>query len=340
MEYRRLGRSGLKVSEIYLGTMTFGHGTDASEAERIVLTSLDAGVTLFDTADGYSNGVSETMLGRALGPRRREAVVATKVFAPIGSGPNDSGMSRVHIMNAVEDSLRRLGTDYIDLYYIHHVDVQAPLDEMLRAFDDLVRQGKIRYPACSNYEAWRLMEALWISDSKGWARFEAYQPQYSLVVRDIEEELVPACDLKGLGMVVWSPLAGGYLSGKYRPGEQTVAGSRSAEKWAFPTRFFNQGHEAILAELLAVARDIGCSPAQVAVRWVLEQSMVASAIIGARTVDQLGDTLAAGGWRLPEAARQRLDKISALPRRYPRAMEETMMQRREQAVRVPTRSNA
>ena len=141
-------------------------------------------------------------------------------------------------------------------------------------------------------------------------------------------------------MVVWSPLAGGYLSGKYRPGEQTVAGSRSAEKWAFPTRFFNQGHEAILAELLAVARDIGCSPAQVAVRWVLEQSMVASAIIGARTVDQLGDTLAAGGWRLPEAARQRLDKISALPRRYPRAMEETMMQRREQAVRVPTRSNA
>ena len=160
----------------------------------------------------------------------------------MGPGPNDSGMSRVHIMNAVEDSLRRLGTDYIDLYYIHHVDVQTPLEEMLRAFDDLVRQGKIRYPACSNYEAWRLMEALWISDSKGLARFEAYQPQYSLVVRDIEEELVPACALKGLGMVVWSPLAGGYLSGKYRPGEQTVAGSRSAENWAFPTRFFHPDH--------------------------------------------------------------------------------------------------
>jgi aryl-alcohol dehydrogenase-like predicted oxidoreductase len=298
--------------------MTFGHGTDTAEAERIVLTSLDAGVTFFDTADGYSDGVSETMLGQALGARRREVVIATKVFAPMGPGPNDSGMSRVHIMNAVDDSLRRLGTDYIDLYYIHHVDVQTPLDEMLRAFDDLVHQGKIRYPACSNYEA--------------------YQPQYSLVVRDIEEELVPACTLKGLGMVVWSPLAGGYLSGKYRPGEQTVAGARSAESWAFPTRFFHPEHEAILAELLSVARDLGCSPAQVAVRWVLEQPLVASAIVGARTADQVRDTLAAGGWQLPAAARERLDKISALPRRYPGAMEETMLQRRERAVRMPGQS--
>jgi aryl-alcohol dehydrogenase-like predicted oxidoreductase len=229
MEYRRLGRSGLKVSEICLGTMTFGHGTDTNEAERITHDAMDAGVTFFDTAYGYSDGASETMLGQALGARRREAVIATKVFNAMGSGPNDSGMSRVHIINAVEDSLRRLGTDYIDLYYIHHVDVQTSSEEMLRAFDDLVRQGKIRYAACSNYEAWRLMEALWISDSKGLARFEAYQPQYSLVVRDIEEELVPACALKGLGMVVWSPLAGGYLSGKYRPGESSVAGSRSAE---------------------------------------------------------------------------------------------------------------
>ena len=216
MEYRRLGRTGLKVSEICLGTMTFGHGTDIPEADRIVGTSMDAGVTFFDTADGYSDGVSETMLGQALGARRREAVIATKVFAPMGPGPNDSGMSRVHIMSAVEDSLRRLGTDYIDLYYIHHVDIQTPLEEMLRAFDDLVRQGKVRYTACSNYEAWRLMEALWISDSKGLARFSAYQPQYSLVVRDIEEELVPACALKGLGMVVWSPL-GRRLSDRQIP---------------------------------------------------------------------------------------------------------------------------
>lgn len=335
MDYRRIGRSGLKVSEICLGTMTFGHGTDAAEADRMVNTCLDAGVTFFDTANGYNNGESEIMLGRALSGRRRDAVIATKVFNAMGPGPNDSGMSRVHIMNAVEDSLRRLGTDVIDIYYIHHVDVQTPLEEMLRAFDDLVRQGKIRYPACSNYEAWRLMEALWISDSKGLARFETYQPQYSLVVRDIEEELVPACALKGLGLVVWSPLAGGYLSGKYRPGQNSVAGSRSEENWAFPTRYFHPDHQAILAELLAVAQALGVTPAQVAVRWVLEQPQVASAIVGARTADQLGDTLAAAGWRLPDEARRRLDAVSTLPHRYPRAMEETMQARRDQAVRMP-----
>jgi aryl-alcohol dehydrogenase-like predicted oxidoreductase len=335
MEYRRLGRSGLKISEICLGTMTFGHSTAAAEAERMVHAALDAGVTFFDTADGYNNGESEVMLGRALGARRRDAVVATKVFSAMGPGPNDSGMSRVHIMNAVEDSLRRLGTDTIDLYYIHHVDVQTPLEEMLRAFDDLVHQGKIRYTACSNYEAWRLMEALWISDSKSLARFAAYQPQYSLVVRDIEEELVPACDLKGLGMVVWSPLAGGYLSGKYRPGEQRVAGSRSAENWVFPVRFFHPNHAAILTELLTVAHELGRHPAQVAVRWVLERPLVASAIVGARTTDQLNDTLAAIGWQLPEAARERLDKVSGLPHRYPRSMEDSMSERRDRAIRLP-----
>jgi aryl-alcohol dehydrogenase-like predicted oxidoreductase len=334
MEYRKLGRTGLKVSEICLGTMTFGHGADMAETERVVGKSLDAGVIFFDTANGYNNGESETMLGRALGKRRREVVIATKVFNPMGSGPNDSGMSRLHIMQAVEDSLRRLGTDYIDVYFIHHVDTQTPLEEMLRAFDDLVRQGKIRYTACSNYEAWRLMEAVWISDSKGLARFEAYQPQYSLVVRDIEEELVPACALKELGMVVWSPLAGGYLTGKYQPGQRSVAGSRSAERWAFPTRFFHPDHEAILAELLAVSRDLGRAPAQVALRWVLEQKMVASAIIGARHAGQLDDTLAASGWQLPADARKRLDTVSALPWRYPRAMEDGMAERRDSAVRV------
>src|SRR5215470_12063484 len=201
MDYRRMGRSGLKVSEICLGTMTFGHGTDEAEAARLVGTALDAGVMFFDTANGYNGGASEISLGRALGSRRREAVIATKVFNPMGPGPNDSGMSRAHILQAVEDSLKRLGTDYIDLYYIHHVDVETPLEEMLRAFDDLVRAGKVRYTGCSNYEAWRLMEALWLSDSHNLARFDAYQPQYSLVVRDIEEELVPACALKGLGVV-------------------------------------------------------------------------------------------------------------------------------------------
>lgn len=208
MDYRRVGRTGLKVSEICLGTMTFGHGADQAETDRIVGTSLDAGVTFFDTADGYNAGQSEIMLGKVLGSRRKQTVIASKVFNPTGPGPNDSGMSRSHILDNIESSLKRLGTDYLDLYYIHHVDIETPLDEMLRAFDDLVRQGKVRYIACSNYEAWRLMEAMWISDSRGLERFACHQPQYSLVVRDIEEEIVPACDLKGLGIVCWSPLAG------------------------------------------------------------------------------------------------------------------------------------
>ncbi|MCL2428119.1 MAG: aldo/keto reductase [Alphaproteobacteria bacterium] len=335
MEYHRLGQCGLKVSEICLGTMTFGHGTDAFEAERMVGAALDAGVNFLDTADGYSDGESETMLGRALGARRGDVVIATKVFNPMGPGPNDSGMSRMHIMRAVEDSLRRLGTDYIDLYFIHHVDTQTPLEEMLRAFDDLVRQGKVRYTGCSNYEAWRLMEAIWVSDSKGLARFAAYQPQYSLVVRDIEDELVPACELKGIGIVAWSPLAGGYLSGKYRPGQLNLQGARSAEQWAFPKQFFHPGHEAILTELHAVAGALGESAARVAIRWALEQKMVASAIVGARNMEQLRGTLAAGGWRLPQEMRARLDKVSAPPRRYPRAMEEGMAARRDSAVRMP-----
>jgi aryl-alcohol dehydrogenase-like predicted oxidoreductase len=334
MEYRRLGRAGLKVSEICLGTMTFGHGTDQSEAERIVGTALDAGVVFFDTANGYNGGASETMLGKALGARRRDAVIATKVFNPMGPGPNDSGMSRRHIVQAVEDSLRRMGTDHIDLYYIHHVDVQTPLEEMLRAFDDLVRHGKVLYTGCSNYEAWRLMEALWLSDVNGWARFEGYQPQYSLVVRDIEEELVPACALKGLGIVAWAPLAGGYLAGKYKPGQTSVAGTRSAENWAFPTRFYHPDHDKILGALLGVAAELGRTPAQVAVRWVLDQQQVSSAIVGARTAAQLGDTLAAAGWTLPDAARQKLDAVSALPHRFPRAMEAPMKARRDDAVTI------
>jgi aryl-alcohol dehydrogenase-like predicted oxidoreductase len=197
VEYRRLGRSGLKVSEICLGTMTFGNGADEAEAARMVHACFDAGVNFFDTADAYVNGVSEAMLGKALKGRRQDAVIASKVFNPMGGRPNDSGMSRLHIMQAVEASLKRLQTDYIDIYFIHHVDIQTPLEEMLRAFDDLVRQGKILYTACSNYEAWRLMEALWLSQSNGWASFAAYQPQYSLVVRDIDEEIVPACQAKG-----------------------------------------------------------------------------------------------------------------------------------------------
>ena len=336
MRYRNMGRTGLKVSEICLGTMTFGHGTDERASEEIVDLAFDSGVNFFDTANTYGDGASEVLLGNALKGRRRDAVVATKVFNPFGPGPNDSGMSRVHIMNAVEDSLRRLQTDYLDLYYIHHVDTQTPLEEMLRALDDLVRQGKVRYTACSNYEAWRLMEALWISDSEGWARFDCYQPQYSLVVRDIEEELIPVCELKGLGVVVWSPLGGGFLSGKYRPGQRSVTGSRSEEGWAYPERYFADCADDSLAALLDMAESTGHSPAQVALRWVLEQPSITSVIIGARTVEQARDNIMAGSFCLESEHVQRLNAVSALPPRYPRAMEQDMHERRNDAVDMPS----
>jgi aryl-alcohol dehydrogenase-like predicted oxidoreductase len=238
-------------------------------------------------------------------------------------------------MQAVEDSLRRLQTDYLDIYYIHHVDVQTPLEEMLRAMDDLVRTGRVRYIAVSNYEAWRLMEALWISESRGLARFECCQPQYSLVVRDIEQEIVPVCEAKGLGVVVWSPLAGGFLAGRYKPGERKAAGSRSEEGWALPDRFFAATADDTLRTVLDVARALGRPPAQVALRWVLDRPFITSAIVGARNAAQLADTLATAGWTLPAEAQARLDKASRLPHRYPRSFEETMHERRDAAVTRP-----
>jgi aryl-alcohol dehydrogenase-like predicted oxidoreductase len=336
MEYRRMGQSGMKVSEICLGTMTFGHGADEAEAKRLVDLAFNAGINFFDTANSYGGGQSEVLLGKALAGRRREAIVATKFFNPMGSGPNDSGMSRVHIMQAIEDSLRRLQTDYVDLYYIHHVDRETPLEEMLRTLDDLVRQGKVRYLACSNYEAWRLMEAIWISDSQHLARFVCYQPQYSLVVRDIEQEIIPVCRLKGLGVVPWSPLAGGFLTGKYKPGQRTVTGTRSDEGWAYPQQYFAANADATLETLLATANDLGRTPAQVALRWVLEQPGITSVIAGARTVEQFRDNLGASGWRLEGEALARLNTVSHLPDRYPESMEKDMIRRRAQAVQMPS----
>ena len=332
MHYRRLGHSGLKVSEICLGSMTFGRGADQAETTGLVDAALAAGVNFIDTANGYNAGVAETMLGQALLGRRRQVVLASKVFNPMGPGANDSGLSRAHIMQAAEDSLKRLQTDWLDLYYLHHVDVQTPLEESLRALEDLVRQGKVRYTACSNFEAWRLMEGLWISDRQGWTGFSAYQPQYSLLVRDIEQEIAPVCVAKGLGVAVWSPLAGGYLTGKYKSVEAAPAGTRAAEGWNLPSRFFHPNHDAILAELFATALELGRPPAQVAVRWVLERPWVSSAIIGARTGAQLADSLAATTFSLPKEALHRLDRASALPLRYPRSMEDGIAERRDSAV--------
>jgi aryl-alcohol dehydrogenase-like predicted oxidoreductase len=336
MEYRQIGRAGLKVSEICLGSMTFGGSTDLPEAERIVNLALDAGINYIDTADGYSKGVSEEMLGKILKGKRRDVVIATKFFNPMGPGPNDSGHSRVHIMNAIEDSLRRLQTDWVDIYYIHHTDEETPLEEMLRALDDLVHQGKVRYIACSNYQAWRLCEAMWISDHNGLARFECYQPQYSLVVRDIEEELVPLCLNKGLGIMAWSPLAGGFLSGKYRPGQRELEGTRSAEKWVWQPQYFHPKADEILSAMLGVAEELGKSPAQVALRWVLEQPAVCSVLSGVRTAEQLRDNVGATGWRLEGELLERLNEISYLPPRYPQAFEGSMRERRASAVDMPS----
>lgn len=332
MEYRRMGTTGLKVSELCLGTMTFGHSADEDESRRMVDLAIDKGVNFFDTANSYAESRSEQFLGRILKDRRRDHVIATKFFNPMGPGPNDSGMSRVNIMNAVEDSLRRLQTDWIDIYYIHHVDTQTPVEEMLRAQDDLVRQGKVRYTACSNYPAWRLMEALGIAERNGWARFDCYQPQYSLVVRDIEQELIPLCRHKGLGVVVWAPMAGGFLSGKYKPGERTAAGTRSEEGWAYPSAYFAANADETLATLLQVSETVGHSPAQVAVRWVVEQPGITSAIVGSRTAAQLADTLGAATWALPAPQLEQLTAVSALPLRYPEAMQANMHERRNNAV--------
>lgn len=339
MDYRNLGRAGLKVSEICLGTMTFGNGADQEGAAAMVNAALDAGVTFFDTANSYVGGTSETMLGVALKGRRADAVIASKFFNPMGGRPNDSGMSRLHIKQQIEGSLKRLQTDYIDVYYIHHVDHQTPLEEMLRALDDLVRDGKILYTACSNFEAWRLMEALWISDTRGWERFAAYQPQYSLVVRDIDEEIVPALQLKGLGCVAWSPLGSGYLAGKYTPGNLKVQGSRSAEGWGFQSKFFAANHGEILQTLLDTAKQLGKPPAEVALRWVMDQPFMTSAIVGARNVEQLGETLKAGGWRLPAEVLTKLNEVSAQPHRYPRAFEDPMPMRRASALKMPGRKS-
>lgn len=333
MHYRNLGRTGLKVSGICLGTMTFGRHTDQSEADRMIGSAIDAGVNFIDTANTYIEGKSEEILGNVLGSRRKELVLATKFFNPTGPGVNDSGWSRCNVLRSVEDSLRRLKTDYIDVLYIHHVDVQTPIEEPLRAMEDLTRQGKVRYMACSNFEAWRLMDALWTSTHQGWSRIECYQPQYSLVVRDIEDELIPLCLEKEVGVVVWASLAGGFLTGKYKPGaSRSVEGTRSSEGWCFPEGYYSANSDAILDALLSVASELNRSPSQVAIRWVLQQPGITSAIIGARNTKQLDDNLRASVFELDQTALDRLSEVSASRPRYPKSMESTMVSRRENAV--------
>lgn len=317
MDYRRLGHSGLMVSELCLGCMTFGWGTeDESEARAMVDHYLDAGGNFLDTADVYANGVSEEMTGRMIKGRRDEVIVATKVYFPMGQGPNDRGASRRHIMQACEASLRRLGTDFIDVYYIHAWHAGTPIEETMSALSDLVHQGKVRYISASNFAARQIMKSLWVSQMHGFERFVALQPEYSLVERTIEYEILPACAEEGLAVLPWSPLAGGFLTGKYQRGEEPPAGNRLASMQAHWTKYNKDRNWETLAVVETIAQETGKTAAQVALRWLLQQPDVTSPVLGVRTEEQLEDNLGALGWSLSADQLQRLDDVSALEERY------------------------
>ncbi|HVN03876.1 MAG TPA: aldo/keto reductase [Bryobacteraceae bacterium] len=324
MEYRLLGASGLEVSVLSFGTMTLGGegrfaamgNVQVEEARRHVEICLEAGVNVFDTADMYSFGKSEEVLGQALGAHRKDIVLATKVFVRLGPGTNRAGLSRRHIVEACENSLRRLGTDYIDLYQAHNFDSLTPLDETLRAFDDLIHAGKIRYAGCSNYSGWQLMKALAASERLGINRYISQQINYSLLARDAERELVPAGLDQRAGIMAWSPLQGGLLSGKFRRGQAKPAESRLNTLEAAGT-IDEERHYRIVDALTEIAAQREVSVAQVALNWVTRKPGVDTVIIGARHEKQLRDNLAAATWTLADAEVERLDEVSALPLPYP-----------------------
>jgi aryl-alcohol dehydrogenase-like predicted oxidoreductase len=325
MEYRALGKSGLRVSVLTMGTMTFGGrggfaqvgSTDVDQARRQVDMCLDAGINLIDTADVYSGGLAEDILGEVLRGRRDNVLVATKVRMTMGRGPNDAGLSRHHIITGCEASLRRLGTDHIDLYQVHEWDGQTPLEETLRALDLLVQSGKVRYIGASNYAAWQLMKALGTSERLGLPQFASQQIYYSLQGREAEYELVPLAVDQGLGILVWSPLAGGLLSGKYRRGQQPPEGSRHLTDWGEPPIYDQEGVYDIIEVLVKIAEQRGVSAAQVALAYTLAKPAVTSLVIGARSDEQLADNLAAAGLALGDDERAQLDAASAPPLLYP-----------------------
>ena len=323
MNYRELADTGVFVSELCLGTMTFGGrgqmwevigGIDQQSVDALVGRALDAGINFVDTANVYSAGESETMLGKALGSRRHEVVLATKVRGRTGPGPNQVGLSRLHILQAVEASLKRLDTDYIDLYQIHRFDLLTNIEDTLRTLDDLVRAGKVRYIGCSNLAAWQLMKALAVSREQGLERFKCTQSYYSLAGRDLEREMIPLLKDQGLGLLVWSPLAGGFLSGKFTrdAGDDTA---RRA-KFDFPPVNKEKGFD-VLDVAKAIADRHGASVAQVALAWILANSAVTSVIIGARKPAQLEDNLKAIDVRLSAEDMKALDEVSKLTTEYP-----------------------
>jgi aryl-alcohol dehydrogenase-like predicted oxidoreductase len=327
MEYRQLGRSGLRVSALTLGTMTFGGraqfadvgATDVAGAARQIDMCLDRGVNLVDTADVYSDGLSEEIVGEVLADagRRDRTLVATKARMPMGDGPNDAGLSRHHLIRECEASLRRLRTDHVDLYQVHEWDGQTPLEETLEALDTLVRSGKVRYVGASNYTGWQLMKALATADRHGYQRFVGHQIYYSLQARDAEYELVPLALDQGLGILVWSPLAGGLLSGKYRRGQEGPAGARQLTEWDEPPVRDPDALHDVVDALVEIADGHGVSAAQVALAWLRDRPGVASVIVGARTDEQLADNLGAAELALADDEVARLEQISRPPLIYP-----------------------
>ena len=294
VNYRRLGKTGLKVSEICLGCMTFGGQADEETSIAIIDHALESGVNFLDTADVYTRQRSEAIVGKALKGRRDKVVLATKVRGRVGEDVNDVGLSRKHIMQGVEDSLRRLQTDYIDLYQVHSWDPETPIEETLSTLDDLVRQGKVRYIGCSNFAAWQLCKALWASDVHNWVRFDSIQPRYNILDKRIEAELLPLCADQGIGVVVYSPLAGGVLTGKYRRGEGAPEGSRFALRGGRQVQSaLSDSNLAAVQRLGEVAAARGKSVGQLALAWVLANPTVSSAINGATSVAQFVENLGA-----------------------------------------------
>jgi 1-deoxyxylulose-5-phosphate synthase len=318
MEYRKLGRTGLRVSPLCMGTMQFGWSLNETDSHRVLSAALDFGINFFDTADIYSKwvegnpgGVSETIIGNWLKQNkvlRDEIVLATKVRGDMGKGANDEGLSRAHIMQAVDASLRRLQTDYIDLYQSHWTDESTPIEETMRAFDDLVRQGKVRYVGASNYAAWELMQALWVSDKYNLARYDSLQPHYNLIYREeFERELRAVCLAYGIGVTPYSPLAGGFLTGKYRKNAPLPESKRAEGR----KRAMTEKNFALLFELEALAKRRKVSIAQIALAWIVADPVITSPIIGATSVEQLNENLGALDVKLTDEERSRLDNMTA-----------------------------
>jgi aryl-alcohol dehydrogenase-like predicted oxidoreductase len=326
MEYRQLGYSGLNVPELSFGTGTFGGSTDfykawgetqLNEAKRLIDICMEDGVNLFDTADVYSYGMSEEILGKALEDKRQNALISTKTTFRMGEGPNDAGSSRHHILRACEASLRRLGTDYIDIYHMHGFDALTPIEETLETLDTLVRSGKVRYIACSNFSGWHLMKSISVSEKYGWARYVAHQVYYSLVGRDYESELMPLAIDQKVGALVWSPLGWGRLTGKIRRDQPLPAESRlhkTAEMG--PPVPLDRVHKVVEA-IDAIAKETGKSVPQIAINWLLRRPTVSSVILGARNEEQLKQNLGATGWKLTSEQVAQLDGASASTLAYP-----------------------